>query len=271
MRVDDAPLWIRANSAQLEQIVLNLAFNARDAMPAGGRIWLSAYPAPDNPQTVCLQVRDDGPGMDPHTKENLFEPFFTTRSREGGTGLGLSTVYAIVERFNGEIEVESSRGVGTSFLITWPRLKQPDHESEQTPLTPPPKAPPSPITAGHIILLVEDQTPLRTSLSELLRRYGYTVIEKSSGEEAIAWLGEGHEVDIVLSDLMLQGVNGVEVTRQAKQNHPQVHVLLMSGYAGDVTEEQHLQFGLEGILRKPFTAEVLLQRLRLLSDTTLRR
>lgn len=262
----DPPLWIWANSGQLEQVILNLAFNARDAMPKGGHVWLSASCAANRDGQVCLLVRDDGPGMNEHTKKNLFEPFFTTRSQEGGTGLGLSTVHGIVKRFGGNIEVVSELGVGTSFFISWPRVEAGEELDARPPTDPTTRNANSPLSAGLIILLVEDQDPLRRSLSELLRRHGYTVIEKSSGEEAIAWLNEHNEVDIVLSDLVLGGVNGVQVTRQAKQNHPQVKVLLMSGDAGDVLDRQRLDLELEGILCKPFSRDELLQRLRLLSE-----
>jgi two-component system cell cycle sensor histidine kinase/response regulator CckA len=267
---------IRGDAVQLEHALLNLALNARDAMPGGGALVIEtavkrlARPEPsiDAPippgSYVMLTVRDTGSGMDADTRAHLFEPFFTTKGLGKGTGLGLATVYGIVKQIGGYIKVESEAGHGATFALYFPTTDEP--------LPPPVPASPlpreSPTVGSELVLLVEDNSVVRGLVRKALSRHGYRVVEAASGEQALT-LAEtvpGH-IDLILSDVVMPGMQGPELVAQLKVTRPQSKVLFMSGYPADAfTKGQEGAGPTAEWLQKPFTTGRLLQRVRELLD-----
>ncbi|MCL5942961.1 MAG: PAS domain S-box protein [Actinobacteria bacterium] len=272
--LDVAPdLWpVRLDPAQFDQVVANLAVNARDAMPEGGRLLLQAgnvtvgvsertgaggLPAGEY---VVLAVADDGEGMDQETRDHAFEPFFTTKHETGGTGLGLATVYGIVRQNDGFVGVESAPGEGTTITIHFPRWcgGQPQPE--------PPRA--VAVSAGHeTVLLVEDERQVRRLAQTILERLGYTVLAVGRPEEALH-LGASHpgDIDLLLTDVVMPGMNGQELAVRVKDLRPGLRVLYMSGYpAKAITHRGILDEGVS-FLEKPFTPEGLARKVREVLD-----
>jgi CheY-like chemotaxis protein len=265
------PKWIVADRGQIEQVLLNLAANARDAMPEGGELRVSATielrpyevgrDVLSTPEVV-LRLADTGQGMSPDVLARLFEPYFTTKARGKGTGLGLSTVYAIVSESGGRITVESHRGVGTTFAIALPLALPPEFavggeagtflgfglENDRTSST---------------ILVVEDETPVRHLVVNTLQRAGYTVLSAEDATSAMARLkGHGAPIDLLLTDVIMPGRNGRELARDAQEFQPGLPVLFMSGYA-DRTFGPEGPGGLgDAFLQKPFALDVLATRVR---------
>jgi two-component system cell cycle sensor histidine kinase/response regulator CckA len=266
---------IRGDAVQLEHALLNLALNARDAMPGGGALLIEtavkrlARPEPsiDAPippgSYVMLIVRDTGSGMDPDTRAHLFEPFFTTKGPGKGTGLGLATVYGIVKQIGGYIKVESEAGRGATFALYFPTTDEPPLPVPASPLTRE-----SPTVGSELVLLVEDNSVVRGLVRKALRRHGYRVIEAASGEQALT-LAETVRgpIDLILSDVVMPGMQGPELVAQLKVTRPQSKVLFMSGYPADAFSKGRDGAGPTGEwLQKPFTTGRLLQRVRELLD-----
>lgn len=241
---------------QLQQVILNVAINARDAMPNGGRVtFRTAQVRVTGDQDgllpgayVVLSVSDTGSGMDRETRERLFEPFYTTKPPGAGTGLGLSMVYGIVRQSGGNITVESEPGKGTTFHIYLP--KEPG--SAEAPIVP---AASVDGTGTETILVVEDAAVVRSLIRELLEQRGYTVMEASDALEAIA-LAENHDgpIDLLLTDLVMPRIGGHELAKRLRQRRPGLRVIYMSGYSGDALHavEKEANF-----LEKPFKPDVL--------------
>jgi two-component system cell cycle sensor histidine kinase/response regulator CckA len=265
---------IRADAVQLEHALLNLALNARDAMPGGGTLVIetamqrldragSSVDAPIPPGTyVTLIVRDTGSGMDADTRAHLFEPFFTTKGPGKGTGLGLASVYGIVKQTGGYINVESEAGHGATFVLYFPATDEP-LPAPSRPLTRE-----SPTVGSERILLVEDDAAVRGLVGVALKRHGYRVLEAASGEQALALAETVQEhIDLILSDVVMPGLRGPEFVAQLKVTRPRSKVLFMSGYPADA-----FSLGSEGTdshvgwLQKPFTTGRLLQKVRELLD-----
>jgi PAS domain S-box-containing protein len=263
--------WVKADPAQIEQVVLNLSVNARDAMPSGGSLTIETANIRIEEESgslspgdyVRLAVRDTGCGMSPDVKSRIFEPFFTTKGLGKGTGLGLSTVYGIIQQSNGHLDFESEAGHGTVFRIHLPRLRKGAAEES---IVPP--------AAGHgprgneTILLAEDNELVRTMARVCLQKGGYRVVEADCGEEALQkFQQEGDRIHFLLTDVVMPGMNGKELADRIQALRPGLKVLFMSGYS----EEVLVRFGgsLEDIalLDKPFTPAVLLQRVRDLMDS----
>jgi CheY-like chemotaxis protein len=262
---------VLVDPARLEQVLVNLVVNAREAMPEGGHIRISSAnrrveAAPGErggrvqPQEyVSLWVKDTGIGMDPDIKSRIFEPFFTTKPVGSGIGLGLSTAYGIVEQSGGHITVESAPGEGTTFGIHFPR-----HIGAAE--TPEPQRPP---TAGgkETLLLVEDEAPVRESVRRLLEWHGYTVIEARNGADALQiYDGDEQEIDLVLTDLVMPGMGGHELVEHLRARHPELRVVFMSGYADKTMTSNGAVRRDTAYVEKPFTVELLMQRLREVLD-----
>ena len=264
---------VKADPGQIEQVVMNLAVNARDAMPDGGRLTIQTanaeldtafareHPGSVPGQYVMLAVGDTGTGMDPEIQAQIFEPFFTTKGRDKGTGLGLATVYGVVKQSNGYITVDSEKGKGASFKIYLPRIEQPiapSTQNIQTPLT---------VRGSETILLVEDAEPLRMLATLFLKENGYQVLSAADGSEAqqVAAQNSG-PIHLLLTDVVMPGINGRVLAERLASSHPAMKVLYMSGYTdsfiaghGVLEEGTHL-------LHKPITEEVLLRKVRELLD-----
>jgi nitrogen-specific signal transduction histidine kinase/ActR/RegA family two-component response regulator len=270
----DPELWrTRADPGQIEQAILNLVVNARDAMPRGGRLTLetanveldekftrgltTVHPGPH----VMLAVSDTGLGMSPELQARLFEPFFTTKERGKGTGLGLSTTYGIVKQSGGSIWVYSEPGQGTTFKIYLPRCEEP---LDAAPEAPP--VPAIPLTGSETVLLVEDEPEVRRLVEKLLRKQGYTVIAAAGPGEAIPLAGSLPRIDILLTDVIMPGMNGRELARSLAGRRPGMRVLYMSGYTDTAIAQQGILEPGTAFLSKPFTPDALARKMREVLD-----
>jgi PAS domain S-box-containing protein len=257
LALSSRPLWIEADTGQIEQVVMNLAVNARDAMPAGGQLDIAT--AGDG-RRVTLSMSDTGTGMDATTRERIFEPFFTTKEPGKGTGLGLATVFGIVKQSHGEIRVRTEPGQGTTFTIELPTVPPPDARPRAT------RRDARAASGDETILLVEDSVPLRVALARTLRARGYRVLEAGAGDDALrAGADAGAAIDLLVSDVVLPGIGGPEVARRLRDRHPALKVLFMSGYA-DPSDHAARAIAEHDFLQKPFPPEVLVARVREVLD-----
>ena len=264
-------IW--ADPGQIEQVILNLALNARDAMPHGGSLtvetanvhlgaqWVAEHAGASEGPHVMLAITDTGIGMDETVQAHLFEPFFTTKDGERGTGLGLATVYEIVKQGGGSILVRSKPDHGTTFRIFMPRTEQ-----TLDPLNSPPPAP-QPPAGTETILLVEDQSEVRSVTRKILARHGYNVLEAANGSEALSIL-EKHdgEVHLLLTDIVMPGVSGLELAAQLVTWRPDLSVLYMSGHTDEAVVHHRVFESGMAFIQKPFTPNALLQVIRCLLD-----
>jgi len=267
-------LWlIKADPAQIEQVVVNLVVNARDAMPHGGHLsietanvvldqhYVSTHLEAHPGDYVALIVSDNGVGMTPEVKLHLFEPFFTTKGRGKGTGLGLATVYGIVKQHGGSIWVYSEPNIGTTFKIYLPRLQ----EEEQ--FTACGEATERVCGGREAILLVEDDPSVRDLTELILRRHGYTVLSAENGREALR-LAREHpgRIDLLLSDIVLPDISAIMLTEQLKRFHPRLKILYMSGYGYEVIARYVPTIGHVTLLQKPFSSMDLARQVRNVLD-----
>ncbi len=259
---------VTADPGQIEQVMMNLAVNARDAMPDGGRLgletadvdldstYVAQHPGASAGRHVLIAVSDTGVGIDDTVRAHLFEPFFTTKPAGRGTGLGLATVYGIVKQSGGSIWVDSEPGRGATF-----RIYLPVATSTAQPLTPP--AAPEALRGTETVLVVEDQAEVRAVIEKTLRRHGYTVIVAADGSQAIA-AARDHDgpIHAMLTDIVLPDANGREIAPQVLAVRPAVRVLYMSGYTETaILKDGVIEPGL-AFIQKPFTSDALLRRLR---------
>ena len=269
-------LWpILADPVQLEQSILNLAINARDAMPRGGTLQISARNAPrphgerradvdvKPGDYVQITVTDTGSGMDEATQTRMFEPFFTTKAPGKGTGLGLSTVYGFVRQCGGYIGVLSTPGQGTSIELLLPRA------DASAPLpTPPAPSEPDTTVAPATILIAEDEEGVRLLAVHALERKGYRVLAAPSGEDALKIAGAyDGTIHLLISDVVMPGLKGPDLAERLRAMRPGIRVLLMSGYAADVVTPTDLKEAI--LLSKPFSAATLLKTVRTILDVPL--
>ncbi len=263
---------VRADPGKLEQVIVNLAVNARDAMPDGGRLtietrnveldeaYAAEHPSVAPGRYVLLSVSDTGIGIDEETRAHIFEPFFTTKARGKGTGLGLATVYGIVNQTGGHIWPCSEPGRGTTMRVYLPRIDVPADPIER-----PEVVAPQALRGGETILLVEDEEPVRSVTRQLLERNGYTVFEAPDGPSALGLVGGENGVvqfDLLLTDVVMPGMSGRELADHLRVNRPDLTVLFMSGYTDDaVVRHGMLEPGL-AYLEKPFRPPALLRKVR---------
>jgi hypothetical protein len=267
----DPELWpVKADRGQLEQVLVNLAVNARDAMPGGGRLtidtgnievdetYASGRPGLTTGRYVRLRVSDSGVGMDRATMDRLFEPFFSTKPKGRGTGLGLATVYGIVTGAGGTIDVYSEPGLGTAFSVLLPATADVAGAAET-----PADHPASPEGEGETVLLVEDETSLRDLTSRILTRHGYQVHAMATGTKAVELARvPGQAIDLLLTDVVMPEMMGNEVAAAVRSIVPGVPALYMSGYAQPILDSHGVPALSIDILEKPFTEAALLARVR---------
>jgi PAS domain S-box-containing protein len=272
---DDVELSLQAKSAsaiveldpgQLDQVVVNLAVNARDAMPHGGKLIIETataevdegfarqHPPLKAGDYVMLAISDSGCGMDPATASRIFDPFFTTKDTGKGTGLGLATVYGIVQQSGGHIWVYSEPGRGTTFKIALPSAAYKLEVAQQTVA-----AEALPRHEGTTILLAEDDPLMRKLARQLLEEHGYAVIEAKDGAAALEQLASGQSFDLLLTDVVMPGMSGPDLALRVTESHPETKVVYMSGYTGELLTGNHgLDSGIV-VLEKPFTRAALLK------------
>ncbi|OPY74475.1 MAG: Blue-light-activated protein [Syntrophorhabdus sp. PtaU1.Bin050] len=261
-------LTVMSDIVQLEQVLINLAINARDAMPGGGTLTISTKLVQMDASVIdkhnlrspgtyaCITVTDTGIGMDEKTKARIFEPFFTTKEAGKGTGLGLSTVYGIVSQHNGFIRVQSKPGEGATFEICLPltRVQAEDRGKRET----------TPLVGGtEVILLGEDDPTVRLLSRQLLEEAGYTVIEAADGEDVIAKFNENrNRVDLLMLDVIMPRKNGREAYEAVKAIRPDIRVLFMSGYSDDIIDRRRILQENLNFIEKPVSPRALLDKVR---------
>jgi len=260
---------VKADRGQIEQVVMNLAINARDAMPQGGQLVVETANADLDDEYVrrnvgsrpgphvMLAVSDSGVGIPRELQRHIFEPFFTTKEQGKGTGLGLATVYGIVKQSGGYIEVDSEPGRGTTFRIYLPRVDSASPAAERSPRAA------APTGGTETILLVEDEDGVRELARDILRSSGYTVLEGRNGAEGLL-LGERHQgaLDLLLTDVVMPRMSGRELAERMVSLRPELSVLYMSGYTDDAVIRHGVLGSDTAFLQKPFTPAALVQRVR---------
>lgn len=277
-RPGDALGHVVADPGQIEQVIMNLVVNARDAMPTGGLITITTENVSPSggPETadqhpgalpgpcICISVSDTGIGMEPEIQKKVFEPFFTTKPQDKGTGLGLATVYGIVKQSGGAIHLESAPGAGTTFRIYLPRVEQPAAAAGTA-------ADDGAPAAGHeTILLVEDEDALRNLTARVLARAGYKVLSAASAPDALALFSQSESagtpeqatIHLLLTDVIMPGTSGPELARQLTDRNPALRVLYMSGYTDTAIAAHGVLEGGIQLLSKPFSAAQLTQKIR---------
>lgn len=264
------PALIRADRSQIHQVMIHMIFNARDAMPEGGKLAIRIasvelgsgdvhkHPGLEPGRYVQLTVSDTGVGMAREVQARLFEPFFTTKEFGKGSGLNMAAIYGIVQQSQGSISVQSAPGAGTTFTILLPQASNKEIPAGQA------RAQVAGVQRGtETILLVEDETSLRTLTREFLQGLGYDVLAAADGEEALATAAQhSGRIDLLLTDVMMPGLSGRDIARQLVPLRDGIKVLFMSGYVDDVLAGEGVTHPEESFLEKPFSFEDLAQKIR---------
>jgi two-component system cell cycle sensor histidine kinase/response regulator CckA len=272
------PCLVKADCGQIEQVILNLAVNARDAMASGGTLtfetaavtldesYTKRRPDASPGDYIMLAVSDTGTGIDPTALEQIFVPFFTTKSKDKGTGLGLATVYGIVKQCNGLVEVYSEVGRGTTFKVYLPQVGADDVQPAEGPVTQPDAA-----QGSETILVVEDDEAVRSLISDVLARRGYRALMAATPGEALgiyrAHAGAG--VDLLLTDLVMPEMSGRELATRLAHVNGEVRVLYMSGYTDAAIVHHGMLDAGTAFIQKPFTPDSLSRKLREVLGTAL--
>jgi PAS domain S-box-containing protein len=265
---------ILADLGQIEQVIMNLVINARDAMPKGGTITIGAknmvfeadseylQPGVKPGEYVVLRVSDTGLGIAEEHLDRIFEPFYTTKATGKGTGLGLATVYGIVRQSGGFINVDTALGAGTTFYICLPKIEDPELPEERTDEGRPAKG------QSETILLVEDDDSLGGVLKDILELKGYQVQHASDGKTALEIVKGSHEtIDMLVTDMLMPGMNGVELAKKLVAIKPDLKILFISGHSREVAVPEKINGSTHEFLQKPFTADVLHRKIQTLLDT----
>jgi two-component system cell cycle sensor histidine kinase/response regulator CckA len=276
VRLDRKIGHIKADPGQIEQVILNLVVNARDAMPKGGRLFLETDQVDLAEEAACLNepvvsgqyvrltVRDTGVGMEDGVKNHLFEPFFTTKKTGRGTGLGLSTVYGIVRQSGGCIGVESEKGKGAAFKVYFPAALHVAGEPKAAEMG----ADRSSLAGSETILVAEDDFAVRSLVKDILRSYGYRVLEAVNGLEALEAAHEhAGKIDLLLTDVIMAQMGGRELTDRMKLIRPDLKFIYMSGYTDDAILRHGVFTKADTFLQKPFTPEGLARKIRMVLDS----
>jgi PAS domain S-box-containing protein len=265
MRLDAGVPNVKADPSSIEQVVINLAVNARDAMPEGGRLAIATtlevldqsfaalHPGVIAGRYVLLAVSDTGAGMDAATRARIFEPFFTTKEQGKGSGLGLATVYGLVKQSGGYIWVDSAPGEGSVFKVYFPAIDQEAEPAQETR---------SNASGSETVLLVEDEDTVRSLAAEVLRRNGYAVLEARHSLEALR-LVERHQesIDLMVTDIVMSHMTGRDLAERIRAGRPSMKVLFISGYVDHVSVQRELAAGMP-FLQKPFTPEAFARKVR---------
>jgi PAS domain S-box-containing protein len=264
---------VKADPSQIEQIIINLAVNARDAMPEGGQLTIETsnvelneafarlHPEIAPGSYVKLAVSDSGCGMDPETQSHIFEPFFTTKEVGKGTGLGLATVYGIVQQSGGAIEVDSEPGQGTRFTIYLPRVDEVEHRLQQSPHNG------EMVVGDETVVVVEDEKEVRTLMGEFLRKQGYNVLEASRGADALRMVEQYPEpIHLLVTDVVMPQMGGRELADHLGNRCPGMKVLFVSGYTEDAVAQRGVREGEMAFLQKPFTLGAFARKVRTVLD-----
>ncbi len=262
---------VRVDPGQLEQVIINLVVNARDAMPGGGRISMrtglteTVRPLRQGDEVmppgeyVLIEVIDTGTGMPPDVQKRIFEPFFTTKDLGQGTGLGLSTAFGIIKQFGGYMFVDSTQGVGTTFSIYLPAWTG----ALEATAADGPRRLDTDLSGTGTVLLVEDEDPVRLFAARALRGKGYTVLEARSGEAALELLrGENPQVDLMVTDVMMPGIDGPTLIREVRKDRPSLPVVCISGYSEDALRQRIADAESVAFLPKPFSLKQLAQAVK---------
>jgi CheY-like chemotaxis protein len=262
---------VEADAGMIEQVIMNLAVNARDAMPKGGKLgisiqameldesYLQLHPQAMVGRFVCVRVADTGCGMDSATMTRVFEPFFTTKEVGKGTGLGLATVYGIVKQHDGWVQVASEVDRGTTFEVFFPASEQ------QAPTAAPPAIAAAEVSGGNeTILIVEDEPVLRDLAHLILEEGGYRILEAKSGREALQlWEQHQEEIDLVLTDMVMpEGVSGMDLAQRLVARKPGLKIVFASGYSMDDLDPGFVREGHAAFLQKPYTHVTLSKAVR---------
>ncbi len=262
------PATVMCDPGQLEQIVMNLVVNARDAMPEGGKLRIATtatsldestlreHPLAGPGRYVVLEVNDTGIGMDAATREHIFEPFFTTKEQGKGTGLGLATVYAIAKQVGGFVWVDSAPGAGSSFRVFFPSIDAAPSAVERNSAAELPRG-------TETVLLVEDATAVRTVIRQVLERLGYTVLDAADGQLALEVAARHHgPIDLVVTDIVMPALGGRELAERLRQVRPDIRILYTSGYTDDAVVRNGVLDAEFVFMQKPFTPETLASKVR---------
>jgi two-component system, cell cycle sensor histidine kinase and response regulator CckA len=267
------PGWVMIDPVQIEQVIFNLAVNARDAMPGGGVLlietadfildesYAEAHPALPKGPYVIMTVSDTGIGMDRETQKRIFEPFFTTKGKDKGTGLGLATVYGVIKQAGGGIMVYSEPGAGTTFKVLLPRVA-PSGEQAKHPLPPT-----RPAGRGETILLVEDDDLVRQTAASILTANGYAFIPAPSGEQGLQiFTDRSAEIALVITDLIMPGINGRQMIQRLRAQRPDLRFIYVSGYTDEILSPQGVLEPGANFIHKPFETAHLLAKVRAVLD-----
>jgi len=261
--------FVEADTGMLEQVLMNLVVNARDAMPKGGRIAIAteavtidsdqakAHPFRRSGRFVCLSVSDTGAGMDAETIERIFEPFFTTKEPGKGTGLGLATVDGIVSQHQGWVEVDSRVGIGTSFRVYMPALEKTSSAAAKP-------APAAPSTGKETLLVVEDEASVRRLMVRTLRTWGYRVLEAANGQLALTlWKECAGKIDLLFTDMVMpEGMTGLELSEKLRAEKPDLKIIISSGYCAEIAETSRIAAAGITYLPKPYQLSLLGKAIR---------